>query len=348
MAVDDFNRLGLAGAEQRLPGALSGGMAQRVAFAAAKAGGASIVLADEPTKGLDTDRRDMVVGLLASVVEEGGALLAVTHEAAVARQLGGDVMILKNGGVVEQGCTQKVLEQPASAYAKALIAADPTLWTSPNVSVKQPELASGACRSEPVLSAQNLTVARGDRKLISGFDLSLRREERIAICGPSGSGKSSLLDVLAGLLPPMKGSVRRGAGVGPTSVQKLYQDPPSAFAPRIPLGRSLLDVAERHSVAWSVVLQLLQRLGIAPSLLERLPDAVSGGELQRIALARVLSIAPAVLLADEPTSRLDPITQASTMELIAEIAAEHKIAVALVTHDRSIAEKWAHRQLNIS
>lgn len=339
----DFSRLQLTGAENRLPGALSGGMAQRVAFAAAKAGGASIVFADEPTKGLDADRRDTVVEILSSVARENGALLAITHEAAVAQQLGGDALVLKNGAVVEQGRTVDVLERPKSTYAKALIAADPSRWPRHGATSR---VATNA--SEPVLSAESISVARGDRTLVSDFTLSLRRGERIAICGPSGSGKTSLLDALAGLLRPLRGAVHRGAAVGATGVQKLYQDPPAAFAPRIALGRSLYDVAKRHDVDWSVVDAYLSRLRIGQGLLSRRPDAVSGGELQRIALARVLIVSPVVLLADEPTSRLDPITQASTMDLITEVAIEQRVAVALVTHDAGIADNWAQRRIDLA
>ena len=88
---------------------------------------------------------------------------------------------------------------------------------------------------------------------------------------------------------------------------------------------------------------LLASLGIDRGQLERRPSEVSGGELQRIALARVLMIRPAVLLADEPTSRLDPITQAAVIRLIAQAAAEHGMAVVLVTHDPGIAEAWTPR-----
>ena len=337
-ATGDFADLGLTGAEARLPGALSGGMAQRVAFAAARAGGAPILIADEPTKGLDAARRDDVIEILTRVVDSGRTVLAITHEATVARRLGGDVMILKDGSLIERGATETVLAAPQTDYAKALLAADPGAWPVP------PSAADGT----EVLSTEALAVARGGLQLVDGLNLSLSRGERLAVTGPSGSGKTSLLDVLAGLLPPAAGSVRRHETVGATGVQKLYQDPPAAFPPRVSLGRSLRDVARRHDLNWSAIEHLLARLRIAPELLDRRPDAVSGGELQRIALARVLSVAPAVLLADEPTSRLDPITQADTMALIAEAAAASQTAVVLVTHDPAIAGRWADRHINIA
>ncbi len=141
--------------------------------------------------------------------------------------------------------------------------------------------------------------------------------------------------------------MKRGAGVGRTGIQKLYQDPPAAFPPHVTLRASLRDVVRLHGVEWGKVMALLKRLKIEPSILDRRPNAVSGGELQRIALARALSTEPAVLLADEPTSRLDPITQRETMNLIAEEAARANIAVVLVTHDRDTAAIWADRNIAI-
>jgi peptide/nickel transport system ATP-binding protein len=114
------------------------------------------------------------------------------------------------------------------------------------------------------------------------------------------------------------------------------------------LGESLRDVARLYGEEWSRVQAYLSRLGIDETLLERRPDAVSGGELQRISIARALTAKPSVLLADEPTSRLDPITQRETLAMIADIAAENRIAVVLVTHDLMLASKWADRSIDLS
>ena len=336
-ASRDFDDLGLAGARQKRPGQLSGGMAQRAAFATARAGGADLLLADEPTKGLDRPRAQAIVDLLKAVPVNGGALLAITHEVAVARDLGGTILVLKDGAIVEQGVTADVLTNPRSDYTKALLAADPANWTHP----------ATAASDDDVLHAEDLTLIRGGHCLLEGFQMSLAAGERIAITGPSGAGKTTLLDTLAGLLPPARGRVTRGHAVAPTGIQKIYQDPPAAFPPRITLGRNLQDVANLHGIDWQVILRLLAKLRVNHDLLERRPDQVSGGELQRIAIARALAIAPSILLADEPTSRLDPITQADTMELLAETTSETGTAVVLVTHDSAMAANWAGRQIDI-
>ena len=186
-------------ARPRLPGALSGGMAQRIAFAAAKAGGAPLVIADEPTKGLDADRAATVTGLLGRVPDTGGTLLTITHDLRLARHLGGAVLILKDGAVVETGPSATVLSRPSSDYARALLAAEPSAWTLP------PAAVSGAS----VLRAESLTVARGARVLVRDFDLELRQSERVAMAGPSGSGKTSLLDALG--RGPRSARRKRGA-----------------------------------------------------------------------------------------------------------------------------------------
>lgn len=336
-ASNDLRTLGLdARAERALPGTLSGGMAQRVAFAAATAGGARVLLADEPTKGLDTARRDDVVALLAAFADGGGVLVTITHDVAVARALGGDTLILRGGQVVEAGPTEKVLTEPKSEYGRALVAADPVNWP-PVGPVSEP-----AAGCMPVLEAEALAVARGERMLLQGLSFSVKAGARLALTGPSGLGKTSLLDTLAGLIPPGGGAVRRhDRARTPLAIQKIYQDPPAAFAARVPLRIGLRDLERRHRLPPDRIAGLLARLGIEPDLLERRPDAVSGGELQRIAIARVLALAPAVLLADEPTSRLDPVTRRHVMAVLAEVAAEAAAAVVLVTHDQVMAERWA-------
>lgn len=330
--------LGLAAAEPRLPGQLSGGMAQRVAFAAATAGGAPILLADEPTKGLDRSRRDKVVDLLKRAPETGGALLAITHEAHVARALGGKILMLRDGDLIEEGRTLDVLASPKADFTKALLSADPAKWGK-----SQPKP-----RSREVLAATDLTVGRGRKPLIENFNLVLHEGEKVAITGPSGVGKSTLLDALASIVKPFAGSIRRSSDIGAHAVQKLYQDPPAVFARHISLGTTLRYVARLHGVPWKAVLTRCSALHLSPDLLGRKPDAVSGGELQRISLVRALIPHPRVLLADEPTSRLDPITQRETMALIADVATQEGIAVVLVTHDEDIASAWAERSLSLS
>lgn len=335
-ALGDLAGLGLAGAEGRLPGELSGGMAQRVAFAAASAGGAPLVIADEPTKGLDAPRRDAVVRLLAATPERGGALLTITHDIEVARRLGGEVILLRQGRVVERGPAERLLSAPRSDYAKRLLEAEPGRWPAP-----PPPPASGG---EPVVEARGLAKWRGGRALFRDLALSLRPGEIVGVVGPSGCGKSTLGDLLLGLTGTDAGEVRRAPGHR-LAFQKLYQDPPAAFSPHWTLARLLEDLVRRHRLERAAIAPLMTRLGLNEGLLARRPGEISGGELQRFAILRVLLMEPRFLFADEPTSRLDPITQRDTLALLVELARERHCAVMLVSHDPALIARLCDRRL---
>ncbi|HWX46914.1 MAG TPA: ATP-binding cassette domain-containing protein [Roseomonas sp.] len=334
-AGQDLAALGLADAGRRYPHQLSGGMAQRVAFASARAGGAPLTLADEPTKGLDAAMRDTVVALLRQALLAGGSLLCITHDIAVSRALGGEVIVMLAGEIVERGPAERVLTAPAHDYTRRLLAAEPEAW--PDTSFQRP--------GEPVIEAEALAVERGGRRLFEALSLSVGAGEWVAVTGPSGCGKTTLGNVLLQLAKPAAGFVRRRSGVARTRYQKLYQDPVATFAPRRTLREALAETAALYQAPWARVTDTLARLRIAEALLDRRPDQVSGGELQRIAVARALLPDPLFLFADEPTSRLDPMTQRETMDVLREISAERGAAVLLVTHDTAMAGKVAPRKI---
>ncbi|MGC4408553.1 ABC transporter ATP-binding protein [Rhizobium rosettiformans] len=338
-ARTDLEALGVLDAEAKLPGQLSGGMAQRVAFAAARAGGARIIIADEPTKGLDVSSRDEVIALLMQEVQAGGTVLTITHDLALARQMGGDLAVMLEGKIIEVGETADVLASPSHDYTRRLIAAEPDNWAQRASAVPGD--------TDPILIASGLKKARGGKLLFAGQDLSLRPGEIVGITGPSGSGKSSLGDVLLGLLTPDAGEVIRLPQASAIRYQKLYQDPPSAFPQKITLGEAIADLIRLHRLDGGRVGPLMERLRLSPVLLTRLPTEVSGGELQRFALLRVLLLDPVFLFADEPTSRLDLITQQETIGLLTELARERNCAVLLVSHDAALIEKTCDRQVRI-
>lgn len=331
--------LGLEGAAGRYPFQMSGGMAQRLALAIMRASDAPILFADEPTKGLDADRRDEAGARLRAEADRGRTVVCVTHDVAVARALGGMVAVMLDGAIVEQGEAGQVLGRPAHDYTRRLLEAEPERW---------PVLASRpAVREEVAVSGEGLHRGFNGRPVLRGVDIAVRRGEIVAVTGPSGCGKTTLGDVLLGLLKPDAGTVQRLAGVSSWRFGKLYQDPPSAFAPHLTMRQTFGDLAQRHGIGWDTIIELLGRLRLAPTLLERRPDALSGGELQRFALARVLALDPVFLLADEPTSRLDPLTQQDVVLLLRELSAERGLGVLLVTHDAALARKVADRVVSL-
>ena len=336
-AAADFDHLGLTGAGHRYPHELSGGMAQRAAIAAARAGGARIVIADEPTKGLDAARRDEVADLLLAELARGGGLLVITHDLALARRVGGRMIVLREGRVVETGPTKTVMDAPTQTYTRDLIAADPDNWAA------RDRQTAGA----PVLTATGLAADRGGAQLFSDLSFDLAEGRILGVTGPSGCGKSTLGDVVLGLVSPSAGRVERSEGLAPTAFQKLYQDPVAAFPRHRTLKGTLEDVARRHGQTQDRIDALMHRLGLAPVLLLRKPDAVSGGELQRLALLRLLLVRPKFIFADEPTSRLDPITQKHVIDLLCETAATEGCAIMLISHDPALVARTADQMLSL-
>ncbi len=333
-ASKDLDRLGLAAAARQLPFRLSGGMAQRVAIAATMAAEAGLLIADEPTKGLDAEACAGVAASLRAQMEQGRAVVVVTHDIGLARALGGRIAVMRNADLVETGETRDVLSAPHHDYTKMFVAADPANWPRP---AAHP---GGA----PVLRGEELSAVRGAKLLFEAIDVALARGEIACVQGPSGGGKTTLGAILLGLLPPLHGHVRRAEGVENWRYQKLYQDPVAAFPPQATLRTALDDVVRRHGGTWSAVEAIFARLCVPLDLLDRLPSQVSGGELQRVAIARALIVDPIFLFADEPTSRLDPPIQRATMELLRELAAERGLAMLLVTHDPALAAAMSARQ----
>ncbi|RMO68495.1 ABC transporter related protein [Pseudomonas syringae pv. primulae] len=338
-ASEDMARLGLQQAHSKFPFELSGGMAQRVAFAATHAGGAKLMIADEPTKGLDRARIGEIIALLKAGLMNGGALLIITHDIEVARQLGGEVMIMLKGRVIESGRAEKVLSQPTHEYTKMLIEADPSRW-NPRHRVQQ--------LRESVVQVRDLSVSRGGRVLFEQLSFELKSGEIVGVTGASGCGKSTLGDIILGLTATFDGTVTRTSKAPRVSFQKLYQDPVAAFPPSITLKRHLEDVVRLHGLNHSHIDTLMRRLRLESQLLTRLPGNVSGGELQRISLLRVLLLKPVFIFADEPSSRLDLISQKEMIDILVEVARENETAILLVSHDEALINAVSDKRVQLS
>ncbi|MDQ0819587.1 peptide/nickel transport system ATP-binding protein [Arthrobacter sp. V4I6] len=333
--------LGLGHATGAFPHTLSGGMAQRVAFAAATIGGAPVLIADEPSKGLDDRARAELAGLLRRHIDGGGILLTITHDLDLAREIGGDVLVMKDAHIIEQGPAVQVLTEPAHPYTRRLLAAEPSNWQHPWMTAPAPlhETARALVRGE------GLAKAFGGQNLFSDLSLAVHPGERLSLSGPSGSGKTTLGNVLLRLLPSDAGRVHHADTLQGGRVQKLYQDPALAFPSGVPLRDSLGDVIRRHRLDPERLEELMASLRLAPVLLTRRPGEVSGGELQRLAIIRSMLLEPALLFADEPTSRLDLITQEETICCLMEQVGRHRCALVLVTHDNALADAVSHRSI---
>ncbi|CAB3767415.1 MULTISPECIES: dipeptide ABC transporter ATP-binding protein [Burkholderia] len=375
-SADLLRAVGIDEPERRLPQyphQLSGGLRQRVLIGTALAGGASLLIADEPTTALDMTVQRQILSLLRARREAGDALLLISHDLAVVAELADRVLVMRAGQVVEQGPARDVLTAPAHPYTRQLLAAIPTpasrgfrLAADPpadaaaaRIPLPPKRIASGA----PVLAVDGVTKRYGGHDApaaVDGVSFALARGETLGIVGESGSGKSTVARIVLGLIEPDSGTVALDgapwSGV-PEAVRRarrarlqlIAQDPYSSFDPRYSVGQIIgesLDAVGVHGDARRRrVLQLLDEVRLGAGCIDRYPRELSGGQRQRVAIARAFAPNPALLVADEPVSALDVSIQAQVLDLLADLQAEHGTAMLFISHDLGVVHHVADRIL---
>lgn len=345
-AIEALERYGLDRlATRRLPDQLSGGMAQRLLSALVSRSHAGLLLVDDPTKGLDPARRPDITAMLLALRNAGRALLVITHDLDVVRGLGGPLAVLEQGGIVERGPAERLLAAPRSAFLRACLQAEPRHWPARR----------NASAGATVAGADALVIARGRCRLAGPLTLDLKQGQVTALLGASGVGKTTLGDTLLGLEPAAAGRIhwfdrkldrdtRRRLR---RRFQKLHQDPTTIFPATRTFGATIADLRRLTGDTAAVARAhgLLEQMRVPGALLERRPGAVSGGEAQRLALARLLALEPALLVADEPSSRLDLPRQAEMLLLLRRFADETDLSVLLITHSEAAAAAVADQRL---
>ncbi len=347
---------------RRYPHQLSGGQQQRVVLAQALLLGARVVVADEPTTGQDALTRSRVVERLAAVAGRGIAVVLLCHDLDVVRALADEVVVLRAGRVVESGPARRLLRSPRHAWTRELLG-DRTEPSPPGRPA--PDGAAGtAGTGRPVLRVRGLTArhrdgARGTAVVLRAPALDLYAGECLAVVGRSGSGKTTLARCLAGLHrdhdgtvlldgTPLPDSVRDRDRARLAAVQYVFQDAHAAFDEHRPVLHQVARTAIRlrrtdPDTATREALALLARLGLPEDLVRRRPGRLSGGELQRAALARALLARPRVLVCDEITSGLDTLTRRHILGILTALVRDRgDLSLVLITHDLDTAA-LAHR-----
>lgn len=289
------------------PHELSGGQRQRVLIALALSQNPDVLICDEPTTALDAIVQSDILDLLDRLVRERGmGLLFISHDLAVVRRMTDRVLVFKDGRIVAGD----------SDYAKALAAAaEPGAPAAP------------VTLGEPVVELDGVSLQRGATMAVDNVTLTVREGERLAIVGGSGSGKTSLLHLIAGLRQATSGTVTVAG-----DVQMVFQDPYSSLDPRMEVGASIREVGVDKQRSD----EMLERVGLAGAG-HRKPAQFSGGQRQRISIARAAAPRPSILLADEPVSALDATIQDQVLDLLRDTIGANTLI--FVTHDLNVARE---------
>jgi peptide/nickel transport system ATP-binding protein len=338
---------------RRFPHQVSGGQLQRLMAAMALMTDPELVIMDEPTTALDvTTQIEVLRAFKSAVKNERKTALYVSHDLAVVAQVADRIIVLRDGVVQEQGCTERLLSEPRHVYTRALLAAaDPAARAPRFVVPRTAEL--------PVLRVEGLVAGYGRAgadglplvPVLREVDLTIRSGGVLGVIGESGCGKSTLARVIAGLLPAARGIIALDGEALPLRaaertreqlrrIQIVFQSADLALNPahrvRYILARPLKFYhGLEGEAAARRVRELLDMVQLPVALADRFPWELSGGQKQRVNLARALAAGPRLILCDEVTSALDSVVGAAVLELMAQLRRELGLAYMFISHDLS-------------
>jgi oligopeptide/dipeptide ABC transporter ATP-binding protein len=347
---------------KQYPHELSGGMRQRVMIAMATITGPDLIIADEPTTALDVTVQAQILEILRALKNDRKTAIAmISHDMGVIAGLADRVQVMARGEIVESGTAEDVFYAPRHEYTRALLAALPKAGET-----LPPMTAVGA----PILTVDDLKVTfpvksglfsrTQSLRAVDGVSFTLHQGETLGVVGESGCGKSSLARAVLKLLPKTAGrmvwlgrdldNLARGELRSlREDFQIVFQDPLASLDPRLPVGQSIAEPLRalepgifRESVR-EKVRAMMTRVGLDPAWINRYPHELSGGQNQRVGLARAMIVAPKMLVCDEAVSALDVTIQAQIVDLIRGLQAETGLSLIFISHDLSVVRRLSHR-----
>jgi peptide/nickel transport system ATP-binding protein len=364
--------------EKRLdayPHELSGGMCQRIMIAMAIASEPALLIADEPTTGLDVTTQKTVMDLLAAITAKRGmATILITHDLGLAAKYCSRVVVMERGQIVEDAPPLQLFSAPNHPYTKRLVAASPTLTStiadlvvdggetpSPVQAIKE-TLPPG---TPLLLEVQKLSKHYpGGITAVNNVSFRLARGESLGLVGESGSGKSTISRMLCRLIDSSEGDILFDGGSidqikandfhkSPLrkDIQIVFQDPHDSLNPRFsafdciahPLRR--LGGLSSGAALTKAVHEGALRVGLPIELLDRFPHQLSGGQKARVGIARAIACKPRLLVLDEPTAALDVSVQAVILQLLDKLRREEDLAFLFVSHDLNVVRMMCERTI---
>jgi peptide/nickel transport system ATP-binding protein len=371
-AVEALEAVGIGEPEKRYhayPFELSGGMCQRVVIALALACDPKLLIADEPTTGLDVTTQKAVMDLISRLIRERGmSSVVITHDLALAAAYCDRIVVMRHGEVVESGGAAALFANPRHAYTQRLMQATPRTGVDARGLLPEPSaMPARSIDRAPLLEVDGLTKTfpgdHGDVHAVDDLSFEIARGETLGLVGESGCGKSTTASMLVRLLDPSAGTIRfDGEDIAAIeardfprhpkrpSLQMVFQDAGESLNPRhrardaiaeplIHLG----DLARRQR--GERVAELADLVGLPHDLLDRFPHQLSGGQKARVGIARAIALDPKLLVLDEPTAALDVSIQALVLNLLVDLRARLSISYLFVSHDLQVVRLLCDRVL---
>jgi peptide/nickel transport system ATP-binding protein len=359
------------------PHELSGGMCQRVMIAIAISCNPALLIADEPTTGLDVTTQKVVMDLLAEIAAARGmATILITHDLGLAARYCRRIAVMERGRIVEEASPRTLFTAPQHAYTRRLVAASPTATSRIEDLVTEEERERHAAvvsrprqqlphGTPPLLEVRKL-AKRFDQgaAAVADFSMTMAGGESVGLVGESGSGKSTTSRMICRLIDPSEGEiVFDGQSIGHVAardfhgsrfrkdIQMVFQDPNESLNPRFtafdciahPLMR--LDRMRAGPELRQRVEECAERVGLPLDLLPRFPHQLSGGQKARVGIARAIACRPRLLVLDEPTAALDVSVQAVVLQLLDRLRRENDIALLFVSHDLNVVRMLCDRTI---
>ncbi len=356
---------------RQFPHELSGGMRQRVMIAMAMLCGPRLLVADEPTTALDVTVQAEILDLMVKLQkEEGTAIALITHDMGVVARMCDRIEVMRLGEFVENGSAEQIFHAPKHDYTRMLIDAAPRI-DQPNKSkplVPVPQNAETVLDVEdvkvhfPVRIDEGLFGRKIPLKAVDGVSFKLRAGETLGIVGESGCGKSTLARAVLQLIPPSFGSV---AWLGKPieqlkhkamipfrkDMQIVFQDPLASLDPRMTIAASIAEPLKTFQPGLTSrqrklkVAEMMEKVGLEARLINRYPHELSGGQNQRVGIARAMINGPKLVICDEAVSALDVSIQAQVVDLLKDLQREFGLSMMFISHDLSVVREISHRIL---